>query len=74
MTSNSQVPKCIGYKYKTFRKYRSLCGLSFAARTRKYLINYGDKFVTDVVCSKTCRDQSLFITKSVTEHLEGSEK
>ena len=57
--------RCIGYKYKTFRKYCSLCGLSFAARTRKYLIYYGDNLVTDVVCSKACRDQSLFITKSV---------
>jgi ribosomal protein L37E len=53
--------KCIGYKYKTFRKVCSLCGLTFAAKTRKYLINYGNKFQTDVVCSKDCRDQAIYM-------------
>jgi ribosomal protein L37E len=63
-------PKCVGYKYKTFRNYCSLCGLSFAAKTRKYLINYGDKFVTDVVCSKACRDRAI----NIHNDLEGALK
>jgi hypothetical protein len=67
----NQSPKCIGYKYKTFRKYCSFCGFSFAARTRKYLINYGDKFATDVVCSKDCRDKALWMAKSIRRSMEG---
>jgi hypothetical protein len=70
MTQSYQAPKCIGYKYKTFRKSCSFCGISFAARTRKYLINYGDKFVIDVVCSKACRDQAIFMTESIKDVIE----
>lgn len=55
------IAKCIGYKYKTFRNYCYFCGLSFTPNTRKYLINYGNKFQTDLVCSKNCRDQAIYL-------------
>jgi len=51
--------RCIGYKYKTFRKNCSLCGESLISKSRKYLIHYGDKFMTDVLCSKVCRDRAI---------------
>jgi ribosomal protein L37E len=62
--------RCIGYKYKTFRKNCSFCGVSFAARTRKYLVNYSNKYMTDVLCSKECRDKSIMIDQKLQELMD----
>lgn len=64
----NMTARCIGYKYKTFRKNCSWCGVSFAARTRKYLVNYGNKYMTDVLCSKLCRDMAIEMYNGLGSH------